>query len=58
MRPPFLAPATSRKLSSDEAVVFTMISVRIPGKRDRTKSAQSCSLSFTMIAEGARCRRR
>ena len=48
-RPAGMRPFTSRKLSSDDAVVFTMKSTSSPGKRSRTQSRQPRPSSFTMI---------
>ena len=49
MRPAPGPPATSRKLSSDEAVVFTVSRRSSSGNRPRTHAAQSRSCSLTMI---------
>ena len=42
-------PLTSRKLSSEDGVVFTMNSTSSAGQRARTQSTQARDASLTMI---------
>src|SRR6266581_3047527 len=53
IRPPGRQAVTSRKLASDDRVVFTMNSRSRSAKRDLDQSATACSASLTMTTSDA-----
>src|SRR5712691_5943811 len=53
IRPPGCRAVTSRKLASDDRVVFTMNSRSRSAKRDLDQSATACSASLTMTTTDA-----